>query len=183
MKRDRVGAGIVVTLIATSLVAFVSWRASTLNRSGSLDGPQEPPHCGGERVTLATALSDAPFDLSLPDGTAASKGSLNAIWDCPGSNTLLEFSTGLTLNVSPNSIADPPWAWRHLAESDPKVFSVGEVNGVTASLIQPNADPDRFAEGGVTFVVKGIYVSVGGDGRIPLDDLVTAAKELVVTGK
>jgi hypothetical protein len=183
VKRDHVVAGIVVLLLALAAAAFVSWRASKSNLGGSPDGPQAPPHCGGEQVTLISALASAPYDLSLPDGTAANKDFLEATWDCPGTTTLLEFTTGLTLNLDVNAIADPPWAWKHLTENHPKVFSVGEINGVTASFIQPSSDPDGFAEGGVIFVVDGIYVSVGGDGKIPLDDLVAAAKELVVTGK
>ncbi len=36
------------------------------------------------------------------------------------------------------------------------------------------------ANGGVTFVVKGVYVSVAGDGRIPLSELVEVAEGLRV---
>lgn len=93
----------------------------------------------------------------------------------------------VALDVS--TVADPGAAWERLvateegladAEGHPNIYSVGALEGVPALLIDPAADPNGDANGGATFVVKGVYVAVGGDGRIPLSELVEAAEGLRV---
>jgi hypothetical protein len=189
MTRTRaVAAGLVVLAFAAAYFLWSQSRAADRGEhgdgagaSGNADEVQAPPHCGGEQESLSAAFADASYTVELPSQTAARSSALQGAWDCPGSATLLEFSSGLTLAVDINTIADPSAAWKTLAESSPRIYSVGEINGVAASFIDPDGDPNDDAKGGVTFVIDGIYVSVGGNGRIPLRDLVAAAEQVTIS--
>jgi len=187
MKRVQIAAGGVV-LVALALAAL-TWRdasAPTLQRpSGpaAFPGPVAPAHCGGQAVDLAQAFVDVPYSAVLPNTELASPETVTGAWRCPGVATLFEFASGVTLVLDKNTIVNPEESWRRLADSDPSVYSVGVVNGTPASFIDASKDETKTAEGGVTYVVDGVYVSVGGNGSIPLVDLVSIAEELVVESK
>jgi hypothetical protein len=151
----------------------------------AVPGPVDRPHCGGQRrASLEEAISASAYTIALPEGsTLVDQSSLDGAWDCPGSATLLEFSSGVTIGIDTNTITDPEASWKGLAATNPSVYSVGDVQGAPALLIDPRGDPTGSAEGGVTFVLDGVYVSVGGDGTISLQQLVDAARTLTIAAK
>lgn len=182
MKRSTsVAVGITSMAVVLSLVSLLGPDAPGRGPAGTSDavpGPVALPHCGGEQITAEEAFNSSPYVLTMPESGLATDSSLTAVWRCPGTATLLEFSTGVTLVLDVNTIVDPEASWKRLSESNPEVYSVGTVQGVPASLIDPAGDVTKTAEGGVTFVKDGIYVSLGGDGTIPLSSLVETAESL-----
>jgi hypothetical protein len=187
MTRARISIGIAVAALLLVAVIDITLQGGSESGSGHDapigDGPQPRVHCGGEQVSLSDALAKAPYSVVLPEDTLASENALVAVWDCPAEATLLEFSSGVTVLMDRNTIVDPTSSWENLATADPKIYSVGKIGSTPASLIDPDGDPNDDAEGGATFVVDGVYVAVGGNGKIPLDHLVTAAEGLAVSSK
>jgi len=187
-----VAAGALVVLAALAGMVAVA-RAPGDGRSvGHVDVPFIPPHCGGDEVGFAAAFASTPYTLVLPEGGPVAVSELRAVYDCTATARRLEFRSGVHVGLDVNTIVDPGAAWERLvateegsarAEGHPNIYSVGTVQGVPALLIDPEADPNDDANGGVTFVKDGIYVSVGGDGKIPLSDLVKAAEALRVSSR
>ena len=104
MRRVTAITGVVVVSLVAAVV-FVLARSA--DHSGAADGAdvqaygdgdelQALPHCGGVKVSLATALSEAAYTLTLPEETLASADSVSGVWDCPSDTTVIEFSTGPT---------------------------------------------------------------------------------------
>lgn len=181
MKRTWIAAG-ATALIAVVLAVAFALQDTSSDQLGSEPGGVGPAHCGGQETTFEEAMAGAPYSLSLADETSmASMESLEGVWDCPADATLLEFSSGVTITATENTAVDPEVSWQGLAESNPKIYSVGTVQGVPALLIDPDGDDADDALGGVTFVLDGVSVNVGGDGRIPLEDLTKVAEDLQVS--
>ncbi len=188
MTRARISTmGVAVAALLLVSVVGCAQRSDPGQASGGAapvgDGPQRMEHCGGERVSLSAALDQAPYSVALPEETLANGNDLVAAWDCPGDATLLEFSSGVSLQMSENTIVDPKASWENLANENPKIYSVGTIGSNPASLIDPDGDPKDDAEGGVIFVVDGVHVVLLGNGEIPLKDLVVAAEALAVSSK
>jgi hypothetical protein len=174
----------VVVLIAGLLLSTVfrqqGHEARSLEEDRVVPGVVARPHCGGERSSLIAAFDGDPYDVTLPPTGLGSADDLAAVWDCPGGATRLEFSSGVNIVLDRNTISDPAESWAGLVESNPRIYSIGEVLEVPALLIDPDGDPTDDAEGGVTLVTDGVYVSVGGDGMIPLARLVDTTEALRV---
>ncbi len=191
MRRALIIAGASVVLVVAGI--FVALRGPGGNGGAApVDVPFIPPHCGGTRVGFAEAFAGTPYTVDLPAEGAVSMANLEAVWDCGGTARRLEFRSGVHVGLDVNTIADPGAAWERLVateegfartEGHPNIYSVGIVQGVPALLIDPAADPNDDANGGVTFVVDGVYVSLGGDGKIPLPELVKAAEGLRVASR
>jgi hypothetical protein len=153
--------------------------AATLD---SADGvPRTETPCGGSTTTLDEALAQSAYDVRLPASGLIADREVSAVYDCPGSATFIVFGTGATLSVGLNGLENPAAAWEALAEENPKIYSVGDIGGIPANFIDPAGDLDDDALGGVTFVRDGLYIAVGGDGKIPLTELVEVANSLDVT--
>ncbi|GIU98555.1 MAG: hypothetical protein KatS3mg014_0171 [Actinomycetota bacterium] len=157
-----------------------------------MDVPFIPPRCGEKDVGFASAFASTPYTVALPEEGPAAASELGAVYDCGGKARRLEFRSGVHVGLDVNTIADPGAAWERLvsteegfarAEGRPNIYSVGTVQGVPALLIDPEAVPNDDANGGVTFVADGVYVSVGGDGQIPLSDLVKVAEAIHVSAR
>jgi hypothetical protein len=118
------------------------------------------------------------FDLVDPTGHHPLTADLASVWRCAtvAGGILLVYDSGVTVLESVNTLDDPAAEWQGLADSY-REFSVGEVNGVPASLANPAIDG---AVGGVDFVVGDVRVTVGGNGSIPLDELVAVARSIPV---
>jgi hypothetical protein len=175
-------AAIGVVLGAVVLGQALSEQRRERTGDSAVPGVVDRQHCGGTRAaSIDDALRTSAFDVVLPANTLARDETLAAVWDCPGTATLLEFSSEVTVVVDENTIADPERSWQGVAESNPEVYSVGTVQGVPALLIDPAADSSGTANGGVTFVLQNVYVSVGGNGEIPLAELVDVASGLSIT--
>ncbi|HET7870527.1 MAG TPA: hypothetical protein VFM85_09460 [Actinomycetota bacterium] len=87
----------------------------------------------------------------------------------------LEYDSGVVVYESVNTLRDPESVWKRMAEEYWE-FSVGVVNGVPAGLADPAIGIGTI--GGVDMVVNGIRVTVSGNGRIPLSDLIDVAKSI-----
>jgi hypothetical protein len=186
MRRASIGARVVAAALVTGALLLVYVQRDPPARSGTdalpRPGAVAPAHCGGKEVPISSAFDAVPYDIVLPPSGLASNEDLIGVWDCPGTATLLEFASQTTLVLDMNTIQDPAVSWARVASTNPRIYSVGTVQGVPALLIDPEADPDDDAEGGVSVVLNGISVNVGGNGRIPLADLVSATEQLDVIG-
>jgi hypothetical protein len=111
-----------------------------------------------------------------PQTALANPEHLRSVWQCataPG-GFLLMYTSGVGVLESKNTLKDPAAEWKGLSDSY-KEFSVGEINGIAASLADPAVDD---AIGGVDFVVDAIRYTISGDGTIPLDDLIVVARSI-----
>jgi hypothetical protein len=181
MRRTVIAA----ILVATAAFGLAIWSYSdrAAETAATRDLPTPLVHCGGERVDFNAAVAAAPYSVVLPSDTLASADELVGTWDCPDSATRMEFRTGVNVVADVNTIKDPLAAWQGLADTNTLIYSVGEIQGNPALFIDPEADPKDDAEGGITVVLDGVYVSVGGDGTIPLKELVAVAESLEVHSK
>lgn len=134
----------------------------------------------GQPTTVAQAASATPFTLLVPHDPVAdtdSTVSLVGVWQCPGSEIEMRFSSGITVWEDMNEIADPAAAWEALANQDPVDTSVGTVQGQPAALIDPAKSPAD-ANGSVRFVVSGTWIVVEGNGQISIADLARVAETM-----
>jgi hypothetical protein len=142
------------------------------------DIPAFATPCGGSESSLEAVQETAPYEVMLPHSEMAHPDNLQTVWDCPADGILLEFGSGVTVFYDVSTIADPERGWDALARERSGIYSTARVRGVPASLTDPAKDETKSAAGGVTLVQNGLYISVGGDGSIPLGKLVAAAESL-----
>jgi hypothetical protein len=134
------------------------------------------PPCGGEETTTSNALSTRDYEIALPTSGVLAENTVTTAQLCPSVGSYLVFSSGATLEVQVSDEKDPAGTWAALAKDNPTVYSVGTNQEVPALLIQPGGGQYKDAEGGVTFIKDGLYVAVGGNTEIPLDELTKAAQ-------
>jgi hypothetical protein len=102
---------------------------------------------------------------------------MSAVWDCGGDHVALEYSSGVVVYLSVNSLKSPKETWARMAALYPE-FSVGVVRGQAASLADPEKDETGTAEGGTDLIENGIRITVSGNGEIPLEDLIAVTESL-----
>jgi hypothetical protein len=130
---------------------------------------------------LNEAREGAVFNLVEPQAPVANPKNLATVWMCgsvPGGVALV-YDSGAAILESVNDLKDPAAEWKGLADSYDE-FSVGDVEGVPASLADPSVDN---AIGGVDLVLGDVRYTVSGNGKIPLDDLIDVARSLVVEAR
>jgi hypothetical protein len=132
-------------------------------------------------MEVDAALTGATYDVSLPTDGLPARDQVSAVYACPGGATLVEFRDGLTVVVDGSPGGDRVAGWQRLADARPEIYSVGEVHGVSAGFIDPAGDASGDTNGGVEFVLGGVRIAVGGNGKIPLSDLVDAAASIEVS--
>lgn len=153
----------------TTTGPYTSLTPGTLNRV-----------CDGVQVDLATAAEVAPFTLLVPAHALANASNLLAVWWCPLASTVgMEFSSGIIVKQRVNDIEDPVAEFNDDAESYSNT-SVGVVRGQPAELVDPELPddippPDR---GAVALVEEGVFISVQGNGVIPLLDLIAVTESM-----
>jgi hypothetical protein len=173
----HLGRAISATCLVVVLMSASCATSSTGQSSDRDQGPHFPPLASScERFDLEAARSKAPFELAMPSATTASEGTLHAVWFCPGNAYVLDFESGVTVWYAWNDIEDPVAEWQGLAR-EYREFSVGDVNGIPASLADPAVDG---ATGGVDWVVDGVRYTVSGNGEIPLEDLLDVARSMPI---
>lgn len=145
-----------------------------------IDGIVQAPPCSGKEQSVADALKPDDYQISLPSDGLLNDESVDAAYLCPSVGSYFTFSSGATLQVQVSDLKNPSETWAAIATQDPEVYSVGTNQGVPALFIQPGGGNFKDAEGGVTFVKDGLYVAVGGNTQLPLDELVDAAAALSV---
>lgn len=111
----------------------------------------------------------------MPNDPIASQADLVQVWKCSDVQAALEFSSGVVVYLSANTLDDPAAVWDAMAAAYPE-FSVGKVRGVPAGLSDPTKASG--AEGGVDLVENGVRITVSGNGKIPLFDLIAVAESL-----
>lgn len=116
-----------------------------------------------------------PFSLVFPDAESADNTTLIASWKCNATQAALQYRSGVVVYESANTLKDPEQVWKRMAAEYPE-FSVGSVNGVPASFADPTVGIGT--TGGVDFVVNGVRVTVSGNGKILLPDLVDVADSI-----
>lgn len=142
------------------------------------DHPSFATPCGGTQVELRSARQQVPYRILLPEHPLADANSLESVWRCPAVAVLLRFRSGVTVFLDVSTIANPEEGWAKLAADDPSVYSTRRVQGVLASVTDPDGDPSGEANGGVTLVSEGTYISVGGNGSIPIARLIEVTESL-----
>ena len=142
---------------------------------GNLDQP-----CAGMgvQVDLTKAESDEPYHILVPNTDLAEDSNMTSAWECNGDVVQMFFSSGVKITEEQNVIKDPEAAWQNLAEQDPTTTSVAVVRGQSASLIDPAKDPTGTIAGGVSVVDDGLLLTVGGNGKLSIDDLVKVTESL-----
>ncbi len=110
--------------------------------------------------------------MQLPRDQLASDSTLSQVWQCSEVQYGFEYRSGVIVYLSPNTFEDPDSVWKQMAE-DYDEFSVGSVDGIPASLVDPAKAPG--AEGGVDFVRGNTRITVSGNGKISLADLLQVA--------
>jgi hypothetical protein len=159
-------AGLMTVAIAVTAAAE-STVAPDIATARSVLTPQGV--CGltdGATVSLSAAAKASSYNVLVPTDSADT-GSLAAVHSCPGTELILEFSSGAKIYLNNNQIKDPSAAWQAMAEGSVDT-SVGVILGQPAALIDPAA---AHANGSVTFVIDGTWVVVEGNGKLALADL------------
>jgi hypothetical protein len=179
--RAWTAAGVVGGLVLAAAILLSTGETGDRTRGqsdGRIPGPVLPGEvCEGEPSSLDAVASTVPFPLAFPDAAVANDTTLKAVWKCNPTQAALEYDSGVVVYESVNTLRDPEAVWKRMAEEYPE-FSVGVVNGVPASLADPTIGIETI--GGVDMVVNGIRVTVSGNGRIPLSDLIDVAKSISV---
>jgi hypothetical protein len=172
-------AGVVGGLVLA--VAFLLGSGETDHRTrgqsaGVIPGPALPGEvCEGQPSSLDAVEGMMPFPLAFPDAAIANDAALKAVWKCNTTQAALEYDSGVVVYESVNTLGDPEAVWKRMADEYPE-FSVGVVNGVPASLADPTIGIGTI--GGVDMVVNGVRVTVSGNGKIALSDLVDVAESI-----
>jgi hypothetical protein len=155
-------------IVALGLLLVANNPADPPPASGELGGnanvPELPTPCGGEESTSSLALESVPFDYQIPQTELTAD--VTGVWLCSDDQILTLYRSGVAVMLGRNDLADPEGEWKSLAAQEPG-FSVGEIDGIGASL----ADPAKGTLGQVDMVVGDVRVTVTGNGEIPLDEL------------
>ena len=88
-----------------------------------------------------------------------------------------QFPSGINIYLDQNGLSDPAATWKAMAAQDPTDTSVGAVQGQPAAFIDP-AKSKGGANGSISFVVRGTWIVVEGNGSIPLSDLIRVTNGL-----
>lgn len=175
MPRVRRGTlGLLIGSLVALLVAGIALvRADepSTNRSTVPEGTS----CIGEPSSLSEAAAAMPFPVLLADTELAKPASISRVLLCATDQVEVDYASGVLVTLGVSHLSDPAAEWESLAKQYPE-FSVGTVRGVPASL----ANPDLGAIGGVDLVENGLRITVTGNAKIPLDDLVAVAESLKV---
>ncbi len=175
-------AGLVIPLALFGLRMTESPQAPSADRrslnilSANQNDPLVTP-CNGTKETLTEAKLDAKFPLFFPNDSVADSQNFETAWDCPGDGVVLAYSTGVRVDLTENTYADPSAVYKEMASVYPE-FSVGTIRGHPANLIDPTKSPDHSAPGGVDFVEDNVRVTVVGNGEISLETLIGVANSL-----
>lgn len=126
-------------------------------------------------MPLAEAKNAVSFQILTPSHALANTSNIIATYVCLD-EVIIYFESGIREFMEDQGEgAAPPWDM--LAAQDPAV-TVGSIRGKEAALIDPTKDPSGSALGGVEFVEEGILISIVGDGKIALDELIAVAESL-----
>jgi hypothetical protein len=174
LKIMRFGAVVAVTLMMACGGAAEDPRQTSSAPTDRAAGPASipPDQLCPKEVTVDQGAEAIGVPVLLPNDTLAEGSGLGALL-CPGPELLIQYSSGITISESKNTLADPDAEWKGLADDYPE-FSLGSTQGVAASL----ADPAKGAIGGVQFVLGNGRYMVIGNSEIPLDDLIRVSNSL-----
>jgi hypothetical protein len=141
-------------------------------------GLDQPCAGDGVQVSLDKAEGDMPFHILVPASQLANQTDLTGVWECGRQAVQMQFSSGVKITMEINTNKDPAAAWQSLADQDPSTTSVSVVRGQPASLIDPAKDSTHTIDGGVSVVDDGLLITVGGNGKIAIGDLVEVTESL-----
>jgi hypothetical protein len=150
---------------------------ATVDRSPNINSLDFPTPCIGSRTTIAEAESWTSYSLLAPHDELANETNVTGVWICRAQEVAVEYTSGVTLYMGPNTLRDAEAVFRRMAQLYPE-FSVGKVRGHAANLIDPAKSTNGTAKGGVDFIEDGIRVTVLGNGSIQLPQLVDVADSL-----
>jgi hypothetical protein len=167
--------GLASTCAVAALTTIVSNRHPGANQ-GRLPIPIATEPCDGTQTTLEDAEAAMTFPIELPDDTLANDSNLAETLRCSETQVAFRYESGVIVYLSDNTLQDPPDVWQTMASEYPE-FSMGIVRGVPASLADPTKGIDTI--GGVDLVEDGVRLTVSGNGKIPLDDLIRVTESLV----
>ncbi len=175
--RLGVGLGVVLALAIAGISAMVIDRSKnpSLPRAEAFPNPVVGV-CGGMPSTLPYAAVSMPFAILLPDHPLANDANLLQVWKCSDIQVAFEYSSGVIVYLSTDTLKDPAAVWERMAAEYPE-FSVGTARGTMASLSDPTRG-NGTTPGGVDLVQDGLRITVSGNGKIPLSDLVAVTESL-----
>jgi len=176
-----VWAGFVVAIVVIALGIGFRARSQETRTAADIRGPfvsDEPCSGEGTKVSVDQAKADESFPVLFPNTALADSNNLDGVWECPGAIVQMWFASGVHLSLQESAMKDPSDVWKRLAEQDPSTTSVGTVRGQPASLIDPAKDPTRSIGGAVVVVDDGVQITVTGNGKQALDDLIAVTESL-----
>jgi hypothetical protein len=128
----------------------------------------------GPTTTLQEAASTVDFQLLAAQSDLANNSNVDRVELCESGAIAIWYESGVAVFQEHSTLANPEAEWDQLAK-DYDEFSVGTVRGLPASLAEPGIVG---SEGGVDLVENGIRITISGDGKIPLEDLITITGSL-----
>jgi hypothetical protein len=129
-------------------------------------------------MSTEQAQSKVSFTVFMPNHLLASEANVTATHVCTSADpkeVIVDFDSGIRLIIEDQGGGMPQWD--KIAAQDP-TMTLGVVRGIAALLADPTKDPSGQTPGGVEFMENGVLVTVAGNGKIPLDDLVKVAESL-----
>jgi hypothetical protein len=173
--RLGIAVGVALALAIAGFSAIAIGRSKDPSRAVTYPDPIVGV-CGDTPWTLTQAADSMPFAILLPDDSLANDASLAHVWRCSDIQVAFEYSSGVVVYLSTNTLKDPAAVWERMAAEYPE-FSVGTVRGTMASLSDPTKG-NGTAPGGVDLVEGNLRITVSGNGKIPLSDLVAVTETL-----
>jgi hypothetical protein len=173
--RFSVAVGVGLTLAIAGISAIALGRSKDQSRAVTYPNPVMGI-CGGTPSTFPQAAASMPFALLLPDHPLANDANFLQVWKCSDIQVAFEYSSGVIVYLSTNTLKDPGAVWQKMATEYPE-FSVGTVRGTMASLSDPTKG-NGTAPGGVDLVQDSLRITVSGNGKVPLSDLIAVTESL-----
>lgn len=125
--------------------------------------------CNGEEIAPAQIAKALPFPPYEPHDPLANSSNASRAWDCPGDDVIVEYESGISLDMGPNTMRDPEAAYAVLAAKYPREMEVGKARGTVALVA--NIYPETGAVGGISVVEGDARLIVNGNGELSLQDL------------
>jgi hypothetical protein len=174
--RFSIAVAVSLTLAIAGISAIALGRSKHQTRAVTYPPNPIMGTCGGTPSTFPQAAASMPFATLLPDHPLANDANFLQVWKCSDVQVAFEYSSGVVVYLSTNTLKDPAAVWERMATEYPE-FSVGTVRGTTASLSDPTKG-NGTAPGGVDLVQDGLRITVSGNGGIPLSDLIAVTESL-----
>src|SRR6266508_4116150 len=135
--------------------------------------------CGGTVTSLSDATQAAPFRVLFPSSSAANQDDLSVVYWCPDSSQVaMSFASGVIVDEGPSTLTDPPSTWADIVKAYPGGgYSVASVRGQPALMGDPTS-PVPGGQDGLEWVEGGLQVTIYGDGKTPLKELLSVADSL-----